>query len=454
MGLDGRAPVDQRRPGKDLKTDLPKVRAEPRDTHPVQPARLPRKGEGESPSQEVDGHRERKPNSDSWPRWEGRKQPSLMPFVFRKKTLVAAWEEVRRKHGAPGVDRESVEEFDKHAKENLWELSEAIRTETWRPKPLRRVFIPKPDGTKRGLAIPCVRDRIVHAATAKVVYAMFEDEFGPDCYAYVKGRSALDAVQRVQQEGRSGKVWVLETDIKSFFDRIDRERMISKLAERIADGSFLRLVRLILGSGVLGEVAEEDTRGIPQGSPLSPILANVFLAEFDRKVGKRHALARYADDGVVLCTTEEEARTARDEVETALREEGLAMKPEKTRVVPLAAGVEFLGYRITAWKAEPSTKSVKKFQEKMRSLTIRHETRPLAEVIKRVMPVIRGWSQYFRLSGRSPILWHLGKWVMTRLKAYQTKCMWVKVWERDAPTTKLYGLGLRLPYHIVTSFEF
>jgi RNA-directed DNA polymerase len=281
-----------------------------------------------------------------------------------------------------------------------------------------------------------------------------EDPFGPDCYAYVIGRSALDAVQRVQKEGQAGKGWVYEFDFAKFFDTIPRERMIDKLAVRIADGSFLKLVRLILRSGVLGEAQGEDGVGVPQGSPLSPILANVYLAEFDRRIGSRYALVRYSDDAVVLCTTEAEAREAQKEVEAVANEEELKLKPEKTRIVPLSTGVEFLGYRMTAWKAEPSTKSVKRFQEKIRSLTVRHETRPLAEVIQRVMPVVRGWSNYFRLSGKSPLLFDLGNWLLARLKAYQTKGRWVNVWNRDCPTTMLYRLGLRLPYHIVTSFEF
>ena len=222
----------------------------------------------------------------------------------------------------------------------------------------------------------------------------------------------------------------------------------------LAEGSFLRLVRLILRSGVLGEAQGEDDVGVPQGSPLSPILANVYLAEFDRKVGSHHALVRYADDIVVLCTSESEAREAAKAVEAAVNEEGLKLKPEKTRIVPLAAGVEFLGYRITAGEATPSEKSVKRFREKVRSLTERHETRPLAEVIRRVMPVVRGWTNYFRLAGRSPVLYEIGKWILARLKVYVTKRRWVRVWDKKCPTTTLYAEGLRLPYHIVTSFEF
>ena len=378
----------------------------------------------------------------------------MMPFVFRQKTLVGAWEEVRRNHGVPGVDGESVEEFDEHAKERLWELSEAVRTHEWRPKPLKRVWIPKPDGTKRGLAVPCVADRVVHRAVAKVLYEVFQDVFGPDCYAYVEGRSALDAVQRIQREGQKGKKWVFETDLARFFDTIPWGRLIDKLAERIADGSFLKLVRLILRSGVLGEeMPEKDAVGVPQGSPLSPILANIYLAAFDREIGGHYTLVRYADDIVVMCATRGEAEEAQGEMEAVLEKEGLKLKPEKTRIAPLAGGVEFLGYRLTERKAEPSAKSVKGFQEKVRSLTMRHETRPMKEVIQRVMPVVRGWTNYYRLAGRSPVLYHLGRWLLDRLKGYGTKCRWVRVWAKRAPTSTLYEMGLRLPYHIVTSFE-
>lgn len=446
-------PVDRRRLGKGLDMTSLKEGTDTREVLPAKSGRPQGEGEGASAPWEAESRPEPQPSPANWPRWEGRKIPSLMPLVFDKKTLVAALGEVRRNHGVPGVDGESVEEFSENAEERLQELSEALRKHEWHPKPLKRIWIPKPDGTKRGLAVPCVEDRVVHTAVAKVVYSVFESEFGPDCYAYVRGRSALDAVQRIQREGRLGQGWVFESDLSKFFDTIPQERLINKLAVRMADGSFLKLVRSILRSGVLGERPGEGKVGVPQGSPLSPILANVYLADFDRKIGSHHSFVRYADDVVALCATKEEAELTGREMEETLREEGLRLKPEKTHIVRLSEGVEFLGYRITAWKAEPSAKSVRKFQEKIRSLTMRHETRPLAEVVQRVMPVVQGWSNYFRLSGRSPAVYQLGAWIVSRLKAYQTKHLWVKVWDRDCPTTMLYGLGLRLPYHIVTSYK-
>jgi hypothetical protein len=179
MGAEkGRAPVDQRRPREGLEMTSPKERAEGRDTHPVDSERLRGEGEDASAPREAVGRREPKPSPLDRLRWEGRKLPSLMPLVFDPKTLAAAAEEVKRNHGVPGVDGESVEEFFENVQERIQELSEAIRTHEWRPKPLKRIWIPKPDGTKRGLAVPCVADRVLHIAVAKVVYAVFQDEFG------------------------------------------------------------------------------------------------------------------------------------------------------------------------------------------------------------------------------------------------------------------------------------
>lgn len=164
-----------------------------------------------------------------------------------------------------------------------------------------------------------------------------------------------------------------------------------------------------------------NRRTTGQGRRLSPILANVHLVEVDRKTGSRHALARYADDIVVRCATSEEARGAARAVKAAMNEEEPKLKPEKIRIVPLAAGVATLGYRISAVMARPSERSVKQLQGKFRSLTERHETRRLAEGIPRVMSMARGWAHYFRLAGRSPVLDEIGKWILARRKAYATQ---------------------------------
>lgn len=387
------------------------------------------------------------------PKWEGKKLHSVMPLLYRRKTLQAAWEQVRQKGGAPGVDGETVEEFGEDAAGRLWDISEALRTHTWVPLPLKRVWIPKPDGTKRGLAIPSVKDRVVHTALAMVLYSVFVDRFGEACFAYVPGKSAQDAVERIWTKAREGKVWVVETDIKSFFDTIGRKRVSDKLAVRIADGSLLRLVSAVMRSGVLGESTGEDEAGIPQGSPLSPLLANIYLADFDRQVGERWALTRYSDDLVVQCATEEEAEAAQKEVEAALAKEGLSMKPEKTRMVPLMMGIEFLGYHITDRRRSPSEKAVGRFQEKVRSLTLRHDTRPLNEVVARVMPVIRGWTNYFRLARKDPTIWQLSSWVLSRVRGAGFHRRPPEGGSQLFPTDTLYEMGLRLPYAILTGWS-
>ena len=387
------------------------------------------------------------------PKWKGRKLHSLMPLLCRKRTLQAAWEMVRRNGGAPGVDGETVEEFGERVRERLWELSEALRTRTWVPRPLKRTWIPKPDGTKRGLAIPSVGDRVVHAAIAIVLFPVFEDMFGEACFAYVPGKNAQQAVERVWTKAREGKTWVVETDVAKFFDTMDRRRLVDKLAARIADGGILRLVDAVMRSGVLGENTREDTVGVPQGSPLSPLLANLYLAEFDRTVGESWAVTRYADDLVVQCATQEEALAARREVEAALAKEGLSMKTEKTRVVPLAAGIDFLGYHITDRRRSPSERSVKRFQEKVRSLTLRHDTRPLEEVVQRVMPVIRGWTNYFSLARKDPVIWHLSSWVLDRVRGAGFHRRIPEGGSRQLPLSALHDMGLRLPYAVLTGWS-
>lgn len=385
------------------------------------------------------------------PKWEGRKLHSVMPLLFRRRSLLAAWEDVKRNKGAPGVDGVTVEDYAKDAKARLKELSEALRTHAWHPRPLRSVPIPKAGGGTRELRVACVEDRVVAAAVARILYAVFEDEFGPDCYAYVEGRSALDAVQRVQAEARKGRAWVLETDITKFFDTIPRERLLDKLATRIADGSFLRLVRALVSAQVAGKVqADAEALGIPQGSPLSPVLANIYLARFDRHVARRYAMCRYADDLVLLCASKAEGEQAQMGVEELLRQEGLSLKPQKTRIARLSSGIDFLGYRITTRGVGPSAAAVKRYKERVRGLTVRHDKRPLQDAMDRVMPVVRGWSNYFRLSRRDELVWDLGDWTLQRLKAYDVGHRWYGAWRRHVPTERLYGMGLKLPYHFLT----
>lgn len=386
------------------------------------------------------------------PKWTGQKLFSLMPLLYRKKTLQAAWEQVRRNGGAPGVDGETVEDFEEHARERLFELSEALRLHRWHPKPLRRAWIPKPDGRKRGLAIPCVEDRVVHTALATVLHPIFEDRFGNACFAYIPGRNAQQAVERVNQYGRTGGEWVLETDVASFFDTVGRKVVVDKLAARIADGSILRLVSTVLRSGVLGESTGEDEAGLPQGSPLAPLLANITLVEFDNKVGSRWVLTRYSDDLVVQCATREDAEEAQRAVEAALSEEGLRTKPEKTHIVPMREGVDFLGYHIALEGLRPSEKSMRRFQEKVRSLTHRHETRSVEATVERVMPVIRGWTNYFDRCQPGRWAFPLGAWILGRIQSSLLGKFGRTKGHPKVATPRLYELGLRLPYHLLTGW--
>ena len=387
------------------------------------------------------------------PRWEGHKLHSLMPLLFRKRTVMAAWEKVRKNKGAPGVDGETVEEFEKDLKRRTMAIGEDLRLFRWQPKPLRRVLIPKPDGRKRGLSIPCIEDRVVHGALAIVLYPVFEDRFGPECFAYMNGRSALDAIERVRNGIRAGKAWVVETDVQKFYYTMDRKRMLGKLAERIADGTFLRTVSKVIHSGVLGEMEDGAAKdiGVPQGSPLSPVLANIYLANFDREVGSRWMLTRYSDDLVVQCDTKEEAEAALAAIEEALRKEGLEIKKEKTRVVHAREGFDFLGYHITEQGLRPTKKALKSLKEKVRAVTRRHDTRPLKEMVPREMRIVNGWTNYYRLVEPS-VLWPLGGWLLTRTRTRMKK-RGTRYRKWNVPMQEVYDAGLRLPYHILTDYH-
>jgi RNA-directed DNA polymerase len=384
------------------------------------------------------------------PKWKGKKLHSLMPLLFRKRTMMAAWDKVKKNKGAPGVDGETVEEFGKDAKGRTRQIGEVLRLRTWRPKPLRRVWIPKPDGTKRGLAIASVEDRVVHAVVAMVLYQVFEDRFGPECFAYVEGRNALQAVERVQAGIRARKTWIVETDVSKFFDTVDRRRLMDKVAERIADGTFLRLISAILRAKIFGEDIGDDVAGMPQGSPLSPLLANIYLADFDRKIGSRWLLTRYADDLVVQCATREEAEEALTAIEEELRKEGLSLNKDKTRITKARNGFDFLGYHINDWEVGPSRKSVKKFQEKIRSEVRRHDAGPMEERVKKVMPIVYGWTHYFRLTRPSKV-WDLGGWLLRRMRTRKTKRK--TYWKWNLISWKdLHAAGLKLPYQILKGY--
>jgi RNA-directed DNA polymerase len=353
-----------------------------------------------------------------------RKWHSLIDKVYALRNLQAAWARVQANGGAPGGDGVTLAQFAQDADVRLQQLAADLRAKTYRPQPVRRVFIPKSGGGERPLGIPTVRDRIVQQALLQILEPIFEAKFSSRSHGFRPGRGCATALDVVDRAVRYGYGWVVDADLQRFFDTVDHERLLAAVNEEVADGSILRLIRRLLTAGVtLPETAEvEPTElGTPQGGPLSPLLANIYLHAFDvQMVAEGYGLVRYADDFVIFAKSESEATAALERAREILEGQlGQRLHPEKTQVVTVASGFAFLGYhyhrdpRSGEWRKEVRRQSVQRFRDAIRQRTprlrgqrkpkVRHLTYPrlaknqrLGKMIRDLNRYLRGWHGYFR----------------------------------------------------------
>jgi len=329
---------------------------------------------------------------------------TLVDKTHAPANLASAFEKVWKNGGSAGVDRQTVEHFARHAEKELSRLHQQLRDGKYGPQPVRRAWIDKPGSReKRPLGIPAVRDRIVQGALRHVLEPIFETEFAGQSYGFRPGRGAKDALRRVDTLLKAGRVWVVDADLKSYFDTIPHERLLALVKARVADGRVLALVESFLSAGVMEEAKgwQPTGRGTPQGGVISPLLANLYLDPLDHQMEKAGwEMVRYADDFVILCRTETEAQEALEAVRVWVNEAGLTLHPEKTRVVDASVpgGFDFLGYHFERGRKWPREKSLKKLRERVRERTLRLDGRSFTEIIRGVNRTMRGWYEYFQHS--------------------------------------------------------
>ena len=357
---------------------------------------------------------------------KGDKWFSLIDKIHPERTLRAAFSQVAANKGAAGVDHVTVKMFDDRLEENLKRLSEDLQSGLYRPQQIRRHYIPKPGSKeKRPLGIPTVRDRVVQTAVLNALEPIFEREFAEHSYGFRPGRGCKDALRRVDQLLKAGYTYVVDADLKSYFDTIPHDRLLALVAQKVSDGRVLSLIEAFLKQGVLDGLREwTPEEGSPQGGCISPLLSNIYLNPLDHLMAQQgFEMVRYADDFVILCRSPEAAANALALVQQWTAEAGLKLHPEKTKIVDTQTDVfDFLGYRFQRGRRYPRPKSLQKLKDAIRAKTKRTSGESLMKIINDLTPRLRGWFEYFKHSYRTTFS-ALDGWIRMRLRSLLRKRM-------------------------------
>ncbi len=346
----------------------------------------------------------------------GRITPQLMLQAFKA---------VQRNRGAAGIDKVSIQMFAANLDDNIQALMRDLKSGAYEPMPLRRKFIDKGDGSQRPLGIPAVRDRIAQEVVRRLLNPIFEPLFHGSSFGFIQGRNCHMALEAVLELHEQGFRHVLDADIKGFFDNLLHPVIMKAVAAEVADGNILNLVQKFLKSGVMENgVFKPTSIGTPQGGVISPLLANIVLNHLDWQLHKAgYRFARYADDFVVVCTSESQAKEARTLVQQVLETDlGLKLSPEKTRITTYGKGYSFLGFVLSVHSRYLRPKSLRKFKDKVRELTCRKHNLD-DEVIEKLNRVIRGTAQYFGtpFSTCRHKFHKLDSWIRMRLRCMKFK---------------------------------
>lgn len=375
-----------------------------------------------------------------------RDQQDLWEKVFSRANLMVALKRVERNRGAPGVDGLGTEDLRAWCLEHWVETRAALDAGTYAPLPVRQVMIPKPDNSgQRMLGVPSVLDRLIQQAIAQVLSPVFDPGFVPVSYGFRPGRSAHDAVKVAQTVISQGCRWVVEVDLDAFFDRVNHDMLMARVARKVKDKRVLKLVRRFLEAGIMANgVRRETTEGTPQGSPLSPLLSNVMLDDFDQEFwGRGHRFVRYADDIRVFVKSKRAAQRVLEQA-TKVLESGLKLRVNREKsVINPASVATLLGFGFYFTKAgvkiKIAAKAFKRMKQRIKELTSRKWSVSMEYRIQQLNRYIRGWMGYFRLSQTPGKFSELDKWFRRRMRQIRWK-QWKRIRTRIA---KLKRLGIR-----------
>jgi RNA-directed DNA polymerase len=356
---------------------------------------------------------------------KGGKWFSLIDKVYDRVTLEAAWKRVAANKGAAGIDKVSVKRFKACKDLYLTELENDLRKGRYQPEAVRRVYIPKGKGQTRPLGIPTVKDRVVQAALKIVLEPIFEREFLPVNFGFRPGLGCKDALRRVDYLIKQGYTWVLDADLKTYFDSIPHGQLLERVKEKISDGGVISLVESFLNQDIMdGMERWSPTAGSPQGAVLSPLLANLYLNPFDAMMTESgHKVVRYADDFVILCRSKAEAEAILIDVQEWTKANGLTLHPDKTHIgncLGKDQGFEFLGYRFEAGNRCVRKKSLMALRDKIRQRTRRTRGVSVEQIIGELNPSLKGWFGYFK-HARSSTFRGVDGFVRRRLRAVLRK---------------------------------
>jgi RNA-directed DNA polymerase len=373
----------------------------------------------------------------------GPKQPDLIERLLERGNMLKALQAVEANQGAAGVDGMEVDQLRSYLREHWAEIKEQILNGAYEPRPVRRVDIPKPGGGTRMLGIPTVLDRLIQQAIHQILSPMWETGFSPHSYGFRPGRSAAQAVKAAQGYIQSGKRWVVDMDLEKFFDRVNHDVLMTRVARKVKDRRMLKLIRRYLESGIMQHgLVEPRNEGTPQGGPLSPLLSNILLDDLDKELEKRgHRFCRYADDCNIYVGSQRAGERVMESLTRFLKEKlKLTVNPKKS-AVERPWRRKFLGFSVTMHgkcRVRVAPQSVERFKEVMREKFREGRGRNLRAFLESLKPKLRGWASYFSVAETRNVFEDLDQWLRRKLR-----CMEWRKWKKPRTRVrKLIALGL------------